>query len=83
MKLNYCHQEHFQLLQRVWVPMSPPFEIFASPQWSDDAWYLDQNDRHFLPNDGHWILQQGEASGTVLGANLYTFNLLQETNKFD
>jgi muramoyltetrapeptide carboxypeptidase LdcA involved in peptidoglycan recycling len=56
-----------------------PFAIEASQQWSDDAWYLDQTKRHFMPNEGHWILQPGEAEGIILGANLCTFNLLQGT----
>lgn len=56
-----------------------PFVIEASQQWSDDAWYLEQHKRHFIPNDGHWILQPGEVEGIILGANLCTFNLLQGT----
>jgi muramoyltetrapeptide carboxypeptidase len=55
------------------------YTIEASPKWSDDAWFLDQNNRHFMPNKGHWILQPGKAQGTILGANLCTFNLLQGT----
>jgi muramoyltetrapeptide carboxypeptidase len=33
-----------------------------------------------MPNDGYWILQPGEAKGTILGANLCTLNLLQGTS---
>ncbi len=55
------------------------YTIEASPKWSDDAWFLDQNNRRFLPNDGHWILQPGKARGRILGANLCTFNLLHGT----
>ncbi|HRD69008.1 MAG TPA: LD-carboxypeptidase [Legionella sp.] len=54
-----------------------PYIIEASTQWSDDAWFLDQTNRHFMSNDGHWIIQPGEAKGTILGANLCTLNLLQ------
>lgn len=57
-----------------------PFAIESSQQWSDDAWYLEQAERHFMPNEGHWILQPGEAEGIILGANLCTFNLLQGTS---
>jgi len=56
-----------------------PFMVEPSPQWSDDAWYLDQHTRHFMPNDGPWLLQAGEAEGTIIGANLCTLNLLQGT----
>lgn len=55
------------------------YTIEASSTWSDDAWFLDQNNRHFMPNEGHWILQPGKAQGTIVGANLCTFNLLQGT----
>jgi muramoyltetrapeptide carboxypeptidase len=57
-----------------------PFVIEPSQQWSDDVWYLDQNNRCFMPNEGPWVLQQGEAQGVILGANLCTFNLLQGTS---
>lgn len=57
-----------------------PFILEPSRQWSDDAWYLDQHARHFMQNEGAWILQQGEAEGTIIGANLCTFNLLQGTS---
>lgn len=57
-----------------------PFSIQGSQQWSDDAWYLEQTKRHFMPNEGHWIIQSGEAEGIILGANLCTFNLLQGTS---
>ena len=64
-----------------------PFEVRASPAWSDDLWYLDQSKREFLPNAGHVVLQTGTVSregafdvtGTTVGANLCTFNLLQGT----
>lgn len=59
-----------------------PFEIVPSKNWSDDEWYLDQDKRKLLANKGYWIINPGSASGTVLGANLCTFNLLQGTNYF-
>ncbi|KKQ23723.1 MAG: muramoyltetrapeptide carboxypeptidase [Candidatus Roizmanbacteria bacterium GW2011_GWC2_37_13] len=58
------------------------FEIVASENWSDDQWYLDQNKRELIKNSGHLIINEGEASGTILGANLCTFNLLQATEYF-
>ncbi len=48
--------------------------------WSDDAWYLDQDDRHPQPNDGWWVLQPGgPVRGRIVGGNLCTLNLLQGT----
>lgn len=56
-----------------------PFEIKPSEYWTDDAWYKDQNNRKLIPNDGWLNINEGEAEGTILGANLCTFNLLQGT----
>lgn len=56
-----------------------PFVIEPSNKWSDDAWYMDQDNRKLINNDGYWIFNEGETLGTILGANLCTFNLLQGT----
>jgi len=53
--------------------------IEASGMWSDDAWYIDQNNRNFEKNEGYIIINKGEAEGTILGGNLCTLNLLQGT----
>jgi len=55
------------------------FEIKPSPTWSNDAWYLDQENRNLIKNEGFIIIQKGEAIGKILGANLGTFNLLRGT----
>lgn len=55
------------------------FKITPSLEWSDDAWYRDQDKREMVKNDGWLIINKGKATGTVLGANLCTFNLLQGT----
>ena len=59
-----------------------PYEITASESWSDDLWFLDQNKRELIKNEGHSVINKGEAEGTILGANLCTFNLLQGTEYF-
>jgi muramoyltetrapeptide carboxypeptidase len=56
-----------------------PFAILPSQQWSDDAWYKDQQDRKLLDNLGYLLINEGEASGTLVGANLGTLRLLQGT----
>ena len=58
------------------------FNIEPSEKWSDDQWYLDQNKRELIKNEGFWIINEGQAEGTILGANLCTFNLLQGTEYF-
>lgn len=55
------------------------FEVKPSSEWSDDAWYLDQQKREFIKNKGFLAINEGEAEGTIIGANLCTLNLLQGT----
>lgn len=55
------------------------FEIRPSEKWSDDLWYMDQNDRKLIPNNGYLVINEGVTQGTIVGANLCTLNLLQGT----
>ena len=55
------------------------YSITPSTTYSDDTWYIDQNDRTLISNEGFWVIQEGTAQGKILGANLCTFNLLQGT----
>ncbi|MBG9445177.1 S66 family peptidase [Cytobacillus firmus] len=61
------------------VTNDAPYEIAASSHWSDDPWYLDQEDRHFIKNNGYTVIQEGIAEGRLIGGNLCTLNLLQGT----
>ena len=56
-----------------------PFEIEPSREWDDRRWWLDQNDRKSFANPGWQIINEGEAIGPILGANVCTFELLQGT----
>jgi muramoyltetrapeptide carboxypeptidase len=56
-----------------------PIELAPAPAWSDDPWYLDQEDRHLESGTDWWVLREGEAAGTIVGGHLCTFNLLQGT----
>jgi muramoyltetrapeptide carboxypeptidase len=56
-----------------------PFKLNASIRWSDDPWYVNQDNRTQIVNNGYWGINQGEAEGTILGANLSTFKLLHGT----
>lgn len=56
--------------------------IESSKTWSDDWWLKDQSKRTIMPNEGSVVINNGLASGTILGANLSTFNLLQGTEFF-
>ncbi|WP_060205656.1 S66 family peptidase [Sporosarcina koreensis] len=75
MKKAQEYQTHFfkQCLMQ-----EEPFELKPSEQWSDDAWYLDQENRVFEKTV--WkMYNEGTASGELWGGNLCTLNLLQGT----
>ena len=59
-----------------------PFQIVPSSEWTDDQWWLNQDDRYPQANAGYLVINEGEAEGTILGANLCTLNLLQGTEYF-
>ncbi len=56
-----------------------PIEIKASDSWSDDEWFKDQTNRVFHKNKGHIVINAGEATGTIIGGNLCTLQLLHGT----
>lgn len=57
-----------------------PFNISTSFQWSDDAWYKNQEERKLIKNDGFLVINEGgKVTGNIIGGNLNTFNLLQGT----
>jgi muramoyltetrapeptide carboxypeptidase LdcA involved in peptidoglycan recycling len=53
--------------------------IEPAQEWSDDTWFLDQENRDFISNEGYWIIHNGDAKGKIIGGNLCTFNLLLGT----
>jgi len=57
-----------------------PYEIIPSSKWSDDRWANDQENRTFVNNKGFLVINDGNVSGTIVGANLCTLNLLQGTD---
>jgi muramoyltetrapeptide carboxypeptidase LdcA involved in peptidoglycan recycling len=56
-----------------------PFAVPTAATWSDDAWFMDQENREFVPHEGYLVINEGRAEGTLLGGNLCTLNLLQGT----
>lgn len=56
-----------------------PVEVEPSAEWSDDLWFLDQEKRDFIKNEGFWNIHNGKAKGTIVGGNLCTYNLLLGT----
>lgn len=53
--------------------------IESSDKWSNDTWFINQEEREFIDNDGMKIINKGVAEGKIIGGNLCTLNLLQGT----
>ena len=64
---------------RMCLESAEPFDVIPSEEWSNDEWYLDQENRKFTKNNGFRVINEGEAEGRILGGNLCTFNLLHGT----
>lgn len=62
------------------VTNDAPFEIEPSSHWSDDPWYMEEEEKEWIKQDGYVVLQSGRAEGVLLGGNLSTMNLLQGTD---
>lgn len=54
-------------------------KVEPAAEWSDDLWFIDQENREFIKNEGYWTIHAGNAEGTIKGGNLCTFNLLLGT----
>lgn len=55
------------------------FDLLPSKEWSDDPWYMDQEKREFILNNGYWILNSGYAFGRIIGGHARCLNALQGT----
>ncbi len=55
------------------------YQLVDPEYYSDDKWYDNQDNRVFKKNTGMIVVNEGEASGIIVGGNLCTFNLLQGT----
>ena len=55
------------------------YEIYHSKKWSDDFWFLNQNERKFFSNSGFQCFCEGKTEGTIIGGNLSSFCLLKGT----
>lgn len=55
------------------------YAIKPSQKWSNDLWVGKQDERKFEVNEGYWLINEGECTGTIIGGNQCTLNLLQGT----
>jgi muramoyltetrapeptide carboxypeptidase LdcA involved in peptidoglycan recycling len=56
-----------------------PFALLSSKDWSDDPWYIDQEKRYFIENEGYWVMNSGEANGRTVGGHVRCLGVLQGT----
>lgn len=61
------------------VAQNKSFVIEPANTWSNDRWYIDQDNRTMLTNEGLWVLQEGTASGPGVAGHLGTTCLLNGT----
>lgn len=59
-----------------------PFVVNSVHSWSDDCWWLDQENRKFLPNPGPLIINEGVAEGRLVGGHLTSLATLFGTEFF-
>lgn len=79
---SFGMRDHFEPTGRWFadaVMQEAPLELSAAREWTDDLWFIDQDDRHPVANPGWWPIAPGSASGPIIGGNLCTLNLLQGT----
>ena len=55
------------------------YELKEPDVYSSDKWYDDQENRTFIKNEGLVIINEGKATGKIIGGNLCSLNLLQGT----
>ncbi|MES2314441.1 MAG: S66 peptidase family protein [Patescibacteria group bacterium] len=58
---------------------SEPYELLPSEVWSDDPWFLDQEKRQFVNNEGYWVINEGNATGRTVGSHVRCVSALQGT----
>ncbi len=70
-------QKYFE---KIFIENDDEINVENSIEWSNDSWFIDQNNRNFISNKGMKIINKGQATGTIIGGNLCTLNLLQGTD---
>ncbi|MEH7436683.1 S66 peptidase family protein [Neobacillus drentensis] len=72
-------QEYQTTFFKKCLMQSEAYSVEESPIWSDDAWYIDQENRQF--EEANWkTYSKGSTKGALYGGNLCTLNLLQGTH---
>lgn len=62
------------------VQTSEPYDIKPSETWSNDEWFINQDNRTFVANDdAEIVINKGSATGIILGGNISSFCRLMGT----
>ena len=62
------------------VQTDEPYSIKPSKSWSNDRWFINQNDRVFIPNDdAEIVINKGSATGIIVGGNISSLCSLMGT----
>jgi muramoyltetrapeptide carboxypeptidase LdcA involved in peptidoglycan recycling len=79
---SFGMRDHFEQTQSWFTQAlfgSGSFDLHPASAWTDDLWFLDQDNRTEHRGEGWWPLAPGTAVGRIVGGNLCTLNLLQGT----
>lgn len=79
---SFGMREYFEQTEQWFVQAlfgEEAIELHPAEIWTDDLWFVDQDNRIVHPNHGWWPLKPGQATGRIIGGNLCTLNLLQGT----
>jgi muramoyltetrapeptide carboxypeptidase len=79
---SFGMRDHFEQTQSWFTQAlfgSGSVDLHPAPAWTDDLWFLDQDNRTEHRGKGWWPLVPGAAAGRIVGGNLCTLNLLQGT----
>jgi len=58
------------------------YQVFPTQEVSNDAWFMDQGNRTFTPNEGFWVLNEGsenQLTGKLIGGHVRCLSSLQGT----
>lgn len=68
-----------EYFRKMFMNSEDKIDIQPAEKWSNDSWFKEQEKRTFIQNEGHLVINEGEAEGEIVGGNLCTLNLLQGT----
>lgn len=68
---NKCVDYTWEYFEKCFIS-NKPFQVLPSERYCESKWKVKTS-----ANKKHWLINQGEATGTALGGNLLTFTFLQ------